>query len=504
MTSTQEQPSLKARAASGLVWGGFSNGMIQLLGAVFGLILLNLLVPSDYGKMSALMIFSNVAGCLQESGFTAALANKKEARQEDYNAVFWFNVIVGTLLYIILFLAAPAIADFYHEPVLKPLARFVFIGLWISCLGISQQAWLFSHLQVKQTSLINLTALVVSNIVGIIMVFRGFAFWGMATQSVLYTAVGTSLRWWVSPWRPSLPAKPSTNCPLSIIHSTLSPAWQMFGFSSKLLVNSLAYQLNNNAFGVLLNRFYSGGHVAGIYSNARKWDDMAIATIGGMIQGVAQPVLRQADSDAQMRESVVAVFRKLLRFTCFVSFPCLLGLALIAEDFLVLLVGEKWHESAHMLSLLCIYGAFSPVVTLYSNLVISRGRSTINMTVGLLNCILVWGGIIVLHALGHALTAMVIYYVALNIAWLLVWQASAKHLVGLRWRDALRDVIPFFAFALGVMLLCWWATCSMPISWWRLFARIIMAVVLYVGLLWITRAKILRESLQYILHHGQL
>ena len=518
MTSTQEQPSLKARAASGLVWGGFSNGMIQLLGAVFGLILLNLLVPSDYGKMAALMIFSNVAGCLQESGFTAALANKKEARQEDYNAVFWFNVIVGTLLYIILFLAAPAIADFYHEPVLKPLARFVFIGLWISCLGISQQAWLFSHLQVKQTSLINLTALVVSNIVGIIMVFSGFAFWGLATQSVLYTAVGTGLRWWVSPWRPSLPAKqeeidngkltmenaakPSTNCPLSIvhyplsiIHSTLSPAWRMFGFSSKLLINSLAYQLNNNAFGVLLNRFYPGGHVAGIFSNARKWDDMAIATIGGMVQGVAQPVLVESES---------AAFRKLLRFTCFISFPCLLGLALIAEDFIVLLVGEKWHESARMLSLLCVYGAFSPVVTLYSNLVISRGRSTINMTIGLLNCALVWGGIIVLHAMGQELTAMVIYYVVLNVAWLLVWQASAKHLVGLRWRDALRDVAPFFVFALGVMLLCWWATSSMPISWWRLFARISMAVVLYVGLLWITRAKILRESLQYIFHHGQL
>ncbi len=482
MTSAQEQPSLKARAASGLIWGGFSNGMIQLLGAVFGLILLNLLVPSDYGKMAALMIFSNVAGCLQESGFTAALANKKEARQEDYNAVFWFNVIVGTLLYIILFLAAPAIADFYHEPVLKPLARFVFIGLWISCLGISQQAWLFSHLQVKQTSLINLTALVVSNIVGIVMVFRGFAFWGLATQSVLYTAVGTGLRWWVSPWRPSL-------------RIDLRPAWQMFGFSSKLLINSLAYQLNNNAFGVLLNRFYPGGHVAGIFSNARKWDDMAIATIGGMVQGVAQPVLVESES---------AAFRKLLRFTCFISFPCLLGLALIAEDFIVLLVGEKWNESARMLSLLCVYGAFSPVVTLYSNLVISRGRSTINMTIGLLNCTLVWGGIIVLHAMGQELTAMVIYYVVLNVAWLLVWQASAKHLVGLRWRDALRDVAPFFVFALGVMLLCWWATSSMPISWWRLFARIIMAVVLYVGLLWITRAKILRESLQYIFHHGQL
>lgn len=477
--------ALKQRTAQGLIWGGFSNGLVQLLGALFGLILLRELSPSDYGKMAALVVFSNVAGCLQESGFTAALANRQEARQEEYNAVFWFNIIVGTTLYILLFLAAPSIADFYHEPVLEPLSRFVFLGLWVSCLGISQQAWLFSHLQVKQTSLINLTSLVVSNIVGIILVLGGFAFWGLAVQSVLYTVVGTTLRWWVSPWRPTL-------------HINLRPAWRMFGFSSKLLINSLAYQLNNNAFGVLLNRFYmDGGHVAGVYSNARKWDDMAISTIGGMVQGVAQPVLRESANDAHSA-SVTAAFRKLLRFTCFVSFPCLLGLALIAEDFIVLLVGERWHESTELLSVLCIYGAFSPVVTLYSNLVISRGRSTINMTIGLLNCAFVWGGIIALHALGYGLRAMVAYYVVLNVAWLIVWQSCAHRLIGLRWCHALKDLIPFFLFAATVMAITWWLTREMDISWLRLMLRIASAVTLYLGSLWAARAQILRESIAYI------
>ena len=513
---SESAPSLKRRTAQGLIWGGFSNGMVQLLGAVFGLILLNKLAPADYGKMAALFVFSNVAGCLQESGFTAALANKKEARHEDYNAVFWFNVIAGSIIYVILFLSAPLIADLYQEPALESLSRFVFIGLWISCLGISQQAWLFSNLKVKEVSLINLTALIGSNIVGILLVFRGWAYWGLAVQNVLYTAIGTSLRWVVSPWRPSF-------------HINLRPAWQMFGFSSKLLVNSLAYQLNNNAFGALLNLFYPGGHVAGIYSTARKWDDMAISTIGGMVQGVAQPVLRESQSEVpshfpreeankssgrqadtiappQVEREMAsprrgregAVFRKLLRFTCFVSFPCLLGLALIAEDFIVLLVGEKWHESALLLSMLCVYGAFSPVVTLYSNLVISRGRSTINMVIGLLNCAFVWGGIIVLHALGYGLHEMVIFYVALNIGWLFVWQACARRLIGLRWRHALKDISPFFVFALAVMAVAYFATQSLPISWLRMCLRIIIAVVLYVGSLWIARAQILRESIAYI------
>ncbi len=550
--------NLREKTAQGLIWGGFSNGVVQLLGALFGLWLINILDPDDYGKMAALVIFSNIASVLQESGFTAALANKSEPTHEEYNAVFWFNVIVGLVLYVLLFFAAPLIADFYNEPVLCPLGRFAFLGFVFSCFGTAQRAYLFGHLMVKQTSIMQMASITISGIVGVCLAYAGLAYWGLAAQSLVYVGSVTAFAWYFSPWRPSWPAKQDTGSHPAIpvregaecnkkderlqsskvtapsltgraggesaLFATLRPAWQMFGFSSKLLINSLAFQLNNNAFGVLLNRFYPGGHIAGIYSNARKWDDMAIATIGGMVQGVAQPVLRESsrptpdpsregeepsglneEYSAQPLPSITGgggggstVFRKLLRFTCFVSFPCLLGLALIAEDFIVLLAGEKWHESALLLSMLCIYGAFSPVVTLYSNLVISRGRSTINMVIGLLNCAFVWGGIIVLHALGYNLTEMVIFYVVLNIGWLLVWQTCARRLIGLSWWHAFKDIIPFFVFAFAVMAVAYFATQSLPISWLRMFLRILIAVVLYVGSLWIARAKILRESIEYI------
>lgn len=481
--------SLKRKTAQGLIWGGFSNGLVQLLGAVFGVWLLNILSPDDYGKMAALVIFSNIASVLQESGFTAALANKREPTHEEYNAVFWFNIIVGIVLYVILFFAAPLIADFYNEPVLCPLGRLAFLGFVFSCFGTAQRAYLFGHLMVKQTSIMQMASITISGIVAVCLAYAGLAYWGLAIQNLVYVGCVTAFAWYFSPWRPTLKIN-------------LRPAWQMFGFSSKLLVNSLAFQFNNNAFGVLLNRFYPGGHIAGIYSNARKWDDMAIATIGGMVQGVAQPVLRESQAPSAVG-TVSAVFRKLLRFTCFVSFPCLLGLALIAEDFIVLLVGEKWHASAILLSILCVYGAFSPIVTLYSNLVISRGRSTVNMVIGLLNCAFVWGGIIVLHNLGFGLKAMVVFYVVLNIAWLFVWQTCARRLIGLRWRHALKDVVPFFVFAFVVMAIAYFTTRAMDISWLRLFLRILIAVVLYVGSLWIARAKILRESFEYIFKRKQ-
>ena len=108
-----EEQSLKDKTAKGLFWGGFSNGIQQLLNLVFGIFIARLLTPSDYGMVGMLAIFSLIAGSIQESGFTAALVNKKEVTHKDYNAVFWFNIITSLCLYLVLFLCAPLIAYFY-------------------------------------------------------------------------------------------------------------------------------------------------------------------------------------------------------------------------------------------------------------------------------------------------------------------------------------------------------------------------------------------------------
>ena len=494
LESHQPEGTLKQRTARGLLWGGLSNGTVQLLNAVFGLILLNRLTPDDYGMMAVLVVFSNVAGCIQESGFTAALANKKAARHEDYNAVFWFDVLVGTLLYAILFMSAPAIARFYHEPELLPLARFVFLNFWITSIGAAHYAYMFSKMMVKQNSIISVTALLVSGVIGVTLAFAGLKYWALAVQNIVYVTLTMVLRWWFSPWRPTL-------------HIDLRPAWQMWGFSWKLLVQNLFLQLNNNVFGVLLGHYYTK-HVAGVFSNARKWNDMAVATVGGMVQGVAQPTLTQADDGDQKTGlgaetaehaegygRLRAVFRKMLRFTCFISFPCLLGMTLISEDFIVCLI-PKWTESTPLLAILCIYGAFAPITTLYSNLVISRGRSMVNLVNSVVICVLIWVGLIGLKMYG--VLTMTCFYVAINIVWLLVWQWWARRLIGLRYLDAALDILPFFLYAAAVMAIAWWLTSGMEASWLRMGLKIVIAVVLYVGLLWVSGAKILKESVAYV------
>ena len=200
-----DEISLKERTARGLVWGGLSNGMMQLIGAIFGMVLLIFLTPEDKGKVTSLYIFSAIASALQEGGFIAALCNRKEPTHEEYNSVFWFNIMVSTLLYIILWFCAPLIARFYGIPVLIPLSRVLFLGFLLSSLGTVQRAYLFGHLMVKQTSICSLTAMIISCIVGVIMAANDFAYWAIVTQAVTFVFISQVMAWYFSPWRPTLP-----------------------------------------------------------------------------------------------------------------------------------------------------------------------------------------------------------------------------------------------------------------------------------------------------------
>ncbi len=476
------QNTLKEQTVRGLLWGGLSNATMQLLGALFGLALMRLLTPADWGKVAMLGIFAALASTLQESGFTAALCNKKAPTDNDYNSVFWVNLLISGTLYVLLWFMAPYIARFYDDPELTFLARFLFLGFLLSGLGTVQRAYLFGHLMVRETSICNITAMILSNSLGVLLAYNGFAYWGIVAQQVTFVLWVQVLSWYFSSWRPSL-------------RIDLRPAWEMFSFSSKLLLTNVFRNLYDHAFSVLLGKWF-GHSQTGIYSTARKWNDMASNVINGMVTGVAQPTLAQvADNTGRY----VHVFRKMMRFVCFVCFPTMLGLGIIAREFILLVGGEKWAESGRVLSLLCIYGAFVPITTLYSNLTISRGHSGVNMACTVGQCLAVWGGLYILHRMGHGMIPMVLFFIVLNILWLAVWQWWAKRLIGMRWRWAALDILPFLGFTVSVLAIAWWITLPLTNLWMLMLSRILLAATLYAGIMWVSRARIMREAMGYLM-----
>ena len=471
---------LKQRTAKGLLWGGIGNGAMQLLNLVFGIFLARLLTPADYGVVGALTIFSATAGLLSESGFTLAIVNKREVSDADYNAVFWFNVAASLTLYLILFCCAPAIARFYKTPEMLPLARFLFTSFVFGGLATAPAAYLFRNLMVKQRSQIQILAIVISGTVGVICAFNGWGYWGIALQTVLYSSANCIMMWIICRWRPSF----------SFRFDSLK---SMLPFSLRQLVTSMFTHINNNFFSVLLGRFY-GMRITGFYTQGNKWTTMGYSTLVGMINSVGQPVLRQTIDDPAR---LLRVFRKLLRFTAFVSFPAMLGLALVAHDLIVITISDKWLNSVAVMQILCLGGAVMPLSILYGNLFNSIGRPDIYMWNTIALGLLQLAGVCLTYPFG--LETMLAIYVAINILWLLVWQFFTRRHIGLTYLGLLKDIAPYAILSAGVMIMTWFATRGIVNPYIALPAKILIAAGAYSLLLWRFNSAVFRESIDFIL-----
>lgn len=474
------EQSLKEKTAKGLFWGGLSNGVQQLLNLFFGIFLSRILTPDDYGMVGMLSIFSLIAGSLQESGFIAALANKREISHKDYNAVFWFSTGLSACLYLILFFCAPLIAKFYNTPQLTALARYSFLGFFIASLGIAHSAYLFRNLMVKQKAIAVTIGLVASGTIGVTMAFLGFAYWGIATQSIVYVGTVNICYWRFSLWRPTL-------------SFDFRPLKGMLSFSSKLLATNIFNHINNNILTVILGKFYSGQEV-GYFTQANKWNSMGYSVVSGTVNSVAQPVLSTLSDD---RERQQRAFRKMLRFTAFISFPAMLGLSLIAPELIILSITDKWLPSASILQLLCIGGAFIPVTNLYSNLIISKGKSNIYMWNTI--CLGIIQLVTMLLLYPYGIRTMISIYVTINICWLLVWHYFVWREIRLSLFMALKDVLPFAVIAAGVMAAAYYITIGITNLYLLIISKILIAALLYTAIMWLSRSVTFRESLHYII-----
>lgn len=483
MTSMAEQ-SLKEKTAKGLLWGGLSNGMQQLLNLFFGIFLSRILNAEDYGMVGMLSIFSLIAGSLQESGFTAALANKREISHKDYNAVFWFSTGLSACLYLILFFCAPLIARFYQTPELTTLARYTFLGFFVASMGIAHSAYLFRNLMVKQKAMALTIGLIASGTTGVTMACLGFAYWGIATQSIVYVGTINICYWCVSPWRPTFAFD-------------FKPLRGMVSFSSKLLVTNIFNHINNNIFTVILGKFYSGQEV-GYFTQANKWNYMGHSLISGTVNSVAQPVLSSLSDE---RERQQRAFRKMLRFTALLSFPAMLGLSLIAPELITLTITDKWLPSASILQLLCIGGAFIPITNLYSNLVISKGKSDIYMWNTISLGIIQLATMLLLYPYG--VHTMIKVYVSINICWLFVWHYFVWKEIRLSLWAALKDILPFAVMAATVMAITHYLTLGIGNLYLLMGGKVILAGILYTVLMWLSGSVTFRESIHYLLKRAR-
>lgn len=474
-----EKNNLKESVARGFFWAALSNSTQQVVTMLIGIALARILDEADYGMVAMLTVFSLMAASVQEGGFYSALAVKRDASHEDFNSVFWFNVLVSGLIYVVLFFAVPLIADFNRTPELVPLGRVLFLGFIFTSIGTAQMAYLFRHLMVRQRTSSQVLASIISGVVGLSAALMGAKCWSLVAMDLSYKVVYAALMWYFSPWRPTL-------------HIDLRPAFRMFGFCSKLMITNLLTIVNNQLLQTLLGHFYAAGNV-GQYSQANKWNTMGSSLITGMVSSVAQPALAKVN-DEEGRQ--LRIFRKMLRFTAFFSFPAMLGLGLIAPEFIRLTIGEKWLPCVPYLQTLCVAGAFLPINQMFSNLLISKEKSGAYLISASVFLVCQLAAVVTVHPWG---VSKLLYVVSgLNVVWLFVWFFVARRYVGLRWWHLIVDVFPFLFLALCSMLLAWGASLLVPAGILSMSMKMMVAAGVYMLLMQISGAEIWKECLAFV------
>jgi Membrane protein involved in the export of O-antigen and teichoic acid len=475
-----QEESLKNKTAKGLFWSGLGSGIQQIIQLVFGVVMLNILLPENYGIVGMLYIFTALALVMQDGGFVAALINKRGIDPKDYNAVFWFSVFISAVMYALLFFSAPLIASFYNKPELILVSRVLFLSFLIGGIGVAQHAYIMKEIMAKERTKIELWALLISGISGVLFAYMGYAYWAIVIQNVLHSTVTAVTRYFYCPWKPSF-------------HVDFRPLKEMSFFSISLLFTSMFNRIVDNLFFVILGKYYHESQV-GFYLQGNKWSMLGGAFINNMMNGVIQPVLsRMTEEKARQRNA----FRKLLRFGAFISFPLLFGLGFVAEEFFLIVgQGEKWVSAVPFLQLFCIWYAVNYIWSLYTKLLIAHGKSNVYMVgtiiVGSLQLL------VVTLMFPYGVFPMLIAYLSVFFAGLLYWHYFTNKLIGLSLWSVITDIAPYLLTTIFCIFISWLITSGIESVIVRFVTKILITALLYITIMWFSNSVIVRESFEYV------
>jgi capsular polysaccharide repeat unit transporter len=379
--------NLKVKAARGLFWSSVDRFSSQGISFVFSIFLARILDISDYGIVAMIVVFMAVAQAFVDSGFSSALIRKPDLNEEDKSTAFYFNIVVGLACYGILFLASPLITDFYDEPLLSPIIRVTGLSIIFNSLCVVQRALFTIAVDFKTQAIISLACTVISGIVGLVMAYNGYGVWALVAQSTISTFLNFVLLWLCSRWRP-------------VTGFSRASFRYLFNFGSKLLASGLLDTLYNNAYPIVIGKFYNSAQL-GLYSRAQGYASLPSSNITGILQRVTFPVLSLMQNDD---ERLALNYRRLLRVSAFVVFPLMVMLAAVAAPLIRVMITSKWDGCVGFLQILSLAMMWYPIHAINLNLLQVKGRSDLFLRLEIYKKIL--GVLILICTIPLGVTAM--------------------------------------------------------------------------------------------------
>ena len=427
------EQSLKDKTIRGVGWSAADTFVAQGVTFVVGIVLARLLSPEEYGLIGIVTIFTNVMLGIVDSGFSNSLIRKQEVVDEDYSTLFFFNFIVSIILFGLLFIGAPWIANFFDRPQLVPLVRVMGILLILQAFSIVQNTILSRKIDFKTKTKASVVSAVVSGVIGITMAYAGFGVWSLVSQQLSRQLVYSGMLWTLNKW-----------CPKLMI--SVKSMRYMWGFGWKLLVSSLLDNIWKELYQVVVGKFYNP-YTLGQYTRSQQYASIFSTNLTAIVQRVSYPVLSQVQDE---KERMLNAYRRVIKVTMFVTAITMISLAAVAGPLIYCLIGPQWEMAASFLPLICVSMSLYPLHALNLNMLQIQGRTDIFLYLEIIKkiiavipiCLGIFVGIYWM-LIGSIITGI--------ISFLLNSYYTGKQLGYSSWAQ-LRDIAPSYSIALVIAL----------------------------------------------------
>lgn len=418
---------LKNQAISGIIWTYSQQFGSQLISFIVSVILARLILPDEFGLIGMLAIFMGIGGALFDGGLTSSLIRTKELNDDDYSTVFYFNFLGSIIIYIILFLIAPFIAEFYHQTSLTNITRVYGFSFVLSAFGAVQNTILTRELKFKKQALIALPAMVISSLVGVILAYLNYGVWSLVYAALVNSLLNSLFLWCTSTWYPAwLFDKEKFN--------------RHFYYGYKLTVSSVLDIVFTNIYQIIIGRYYSASQV-GYYTRANTLMMLPVGNVSGALNRVVFPLFSKMQDDIPKFRNA---YKQIMLMVLFIISPIIVLMAVLAEPLVVFLFSEKWLSIVPIFQIICFTGILYPI-HMYNLLVLQvKGRSDLFLKLEVIKKIIL--SVIIIISFFYGFYALLWGQLVFSIIALLINTHYAGSMLKYTMVQQLKDISPIFIF----------------------------------------------------------
>lgn len=425
--------SLKSQAVSGVIWTFAQQFSVQIINFIVQIILARLLMPEMFGLIAMLSVFISIGQTLMDSGMTSSLIRTKDPTQLDYSTVFLTNMIMSFLMYMITFLAAPYIASFYDQPILKDILRVYSLTFVIRAFVAVHVAKLTKEMDFKTQMKLQVPSTIIGAIVGVAMAYLGFGVWSLVWLNLVQTIAFTVQNWLFIPWRPSF----------IFVKERFR---HHFNFGYKLTLSGMVDTIYNDIYRIIIGKFYNPASV-GFFNQAETLRLFPVAQLSAVLGKVTYPLFSNITDDHTLKRA----YKQTMKLALLLVIPIMLLLIVVAKELFLLLLGEKWLPSVPYFQVLALASIVRPIGTYNLNILKVKGRSDMLLKLEVVKKII--GIILIIIALPYGIMALVISHVCFSYISTIINMVFSGKLIDYKFWEQLKDSIRLFIGGFGVLLL---------------------------------------------------